>query len=189
MLFGDTNTFAIESVITRAFDRPSLIGLGYFVFHVDGHRYGVVKPEATALACSLDSITRRIDEAGFHGAPFSVELDAVSIASAFRNALYSTDEAHATFLGMPGEAFSEIFDTNHLVMAPDGDEAFDDGSYVLQFDIKDCVRLIAFRCTDDDQIDVSTIKDVTITSDLFYKTLRLWRDAFVSEWNGMSKEP
>jgi hypothetical protein len=44
--------------------------------------------------------------------------------------------------------FTKTLHSNSLVWAPDGDEAFDDSSNVLQFDIADPVRLIAFKRPD-----------------------------------------
>jgi hypothetical protein len=35
--------------------------------------------------------------------------------------------------------------SRHILWAPDGDAAFDDGSYILQFDVDERVRLIAFK--------------------------------------------
>ena len=46
-----------------------------------------------------------------------------------------------------------------LVSAPDGDEAFDDGSYVLQFDVGDRVRLIAFK-RPDQLVDLASVRAV-----------------------------
>ena len=43
--------------------------------------------------------------------------------------------------------------------APDGDEPFDDASYVLQFDVKDRVRLIAFKSSEGYLHDPATLSD------------------------------
>src|SRR5690242_20205886 len=52
------------------------------------------------------------------------------------------------YFGMSEAQFTKTLHSNSLVWAPDGDEAFDDSGYVLQFDLGDLVRLIAFRRPD-----------------------------------------
>jgi hypothetical protein len=74
-----------------------------------------------------------------------------------------------------------------LVWAPDGDEAFDDGSYVLQFDVENRVRLIGFKSDDTDRYDPATLKDIWLSSDDFYSVLSRWRDAFEAEWETAPK--
>jgi hypothetical protein len=51
MTIGDTSIFAIESEITRAFERPSWRGLGFFVIHVAGQRYGIKSPGQSVSQC------------------------------------------------------------------------------------------------------------------------------------------
>jgi hypothetical protein len=146
MIVGNSSVFAIESAITRAYERPSLLALGFFAIHVGGSAFGVCATDATMLACSFDEARRRIDRRGTHTASFSTELDAGAIADAFRRGVYGGDQDESYF-GIPRKEFSELFyRSSHLMWAPDGDEAFDDGSYLLQFDVGDRVRLIAFKC-------------------------------------------
>jgi len=187
LIVGDPSHFAIESAITRAHNSPSLGGLGFFVIHVGGHRYGVSAPDATMLGCSFDEVRNRITEFGRHRAPFATELDAGAIADAFRNAIYA-DEQEDTYFGVPRAEFVDLIYSNHLMWAPDGDEAFDDSSYVLQFDVMDRVRLIAFTSGDTYRHDPVTLRDVWLASEDFYRILQQWYDAFQSEWKSMPKE-
>lgn len=60
MIIGNPSIFAIESTITRAYERQSLRALGFFVIHVRGHCYGVRSPDSTFLACSYDEVLRRL---------------------------------------------------------------------------------------------------------------------------------
>src|SRR5260370_25524064 len=105
-------------------------------------------PESSMLACSFDAVERRIADRGRHTAPFVSGLDAGKIADAVRHALYGEDQKDRLFFGMPQPEFSELVYSRRLMWAPDGDEAFDDGSYLLQLDIEDSVRLIGCRCGD-----------------------------------------
>ena len=141
------------------------------------------------LACSFDEVERRIADRDKHVASFAATSDAGQIARAFRNALYA-DEPEKTFFGIPHSEFAKLFrrESADRMWAPDGDEAFDDGSYVLQFDVEDRVRLIAFK-SKGWSYDPATLKDVCLAADDFYNILQRWRDAFVAEWAAMPKTP
>ena len=166
MIVGDRSIFAIESGITQAFRNPSLRALGFFVIHVGGRRYGVYSSDATMLANSFDEVEKRLADRGRHTAPFATEADAGEIADAFRRAIYA-EERKDTYFGIPLGEFCNRFsrESNDLVWAPDGDEAFDDGSYVLQFDVQDRVRLIAFKRGEQYLHDPATLSDVWLASD------------------------
>jgi hypothetical protein len=69
------------------------------------------------------------------------------------------------------------------------DEAFDDGSYVLQFDVGDRVRLIAFKSDESYRHASGTLSDVWLPADEFYNVLREWRDAFEAAWMAAPKFP
>jgi hypothetical protein len=73
--------FAIESEITRAFEKPSWRGLGFLVIHVGGQGYGIKSPGQSMLACSFDEVGARITGRGTHHAPFA-EAAAIEIANA-----------------------------------------------------------------------------------------------------------
>jgi hypothetical protein len=183
MIVGNPSTFAIESRITNAYERLSLRALGYFVIHVGGRCYGVRKPDATMLACSFDEVQDRIACRRKYTAPFASEADAGEIAEAFRNAIYGEHQKESYF-GIPLAEFCTLFYTrvNDRMWAPDGDEAFDDSSFVLHFDVGDRVRLIAFKSDDDYGHDPTTLRDVWLAADDFYRILQEWRDGFEAEW-------
>lgn len=182
MMIGNPAVFAIESQITRAYESLGRRALGFFVLHVGGQRYGVYKPEATMLANSFDMVQERITCRGKHTAPFASEPDGGAIADAFQNAVYA-DEQEKSFFGIPLAEFSKFFCMpNRVVWAPDGDEAFDDGSYVPQFDVESRVRLIAFNGDVGYRHDPATLNDIWLPADDFYNILGQWHDAFESEW-------
>ena len=188
-MIGNPEIFAIESEISRAYERLGLRALGFFVLHVGGRRYGVYEPEATMLANSFDDVQERIAFRGTHTAPFGSEPDGVAIADAFRNAIYA-DKQEESFFGIPLSEFCKFFYMPSNVMwAPDGDEAFDDGSYVLQFDVGDRVRLIAFKSDESYRHASGTLSDVWLPADEFYNVLREWRDAFEAAWMAAPKFP
>jgi hypothetical protein len=185
MTIGDTSTFAIESEITRAFQKPSWRGLGFFVIHVAGHSYGIKSPGQSMLACSFDEVGTRISGRGTYQAPFA-EAAAIDIANAYTSAVYLDDHEDETYFGLSEAQFTKMLYSNSLVWAPDGDEAFDDASYVLQFDVGDRVRLIAFK-RPDSLVDPASVREVWLSSDTFYNALREWRNSFMAEWESLPK--
>jgi hypothetical protein len=103
------------------------------------------------------------------------------------NAVYA-DEQRDDYFGIPRTEFTNLICSKHIVWAPDGDEAFDDGSYVLQFDLRDQARVIAFKSEGCVHVPGS-LSDLWLSADDFYKTLNDWRLAFMAEWTSLSKEP
>ncbi len=186
MIVGDPSVFAIESGMTRAYERLSLLGLGFFAIHIGGRSYGQRAPESTMLACSYGEVEARISSCGNHTVPFAAQPDGGKIADAFRTALYS-DTPQESYFSLPVSLFSDMIYAKHIKWAPDGDEAFDDGSYVLHFDVEDRVRLIAFQCGEGYFHDPSTLRDLWLPADDFYRTLQNWHDAFNAEWKSMPK--
>lgn len=187
MTIGDPSVFAIESGITRAYQRPGQRALGFFILHINGRRYGVRSPDATLLACSFDEVRERIARRGAHTAPFANEQDAGLIADAVRSAIYSPNQNRELFFGMSASILGELVASNRLMWAPDGDEAFDDGSYVFHFDFEDRVRLIAFKSNEGNSHDPETLSDRWLDAVSFYNTLQQWEEAFESEWATAAK--
>lgn len=186
MIVGDPSIFAIESCITLAYERLSFRALGFFVVHIRGCSYGRRSPDSTMLASSFDEVERRLALRGSHVVPFASEPDAEKIARAFHNALYE-DEQQENYFGIPLLEFSEMIWSKRIAWCPDGDEAFDDGSYVLQFDVQDRVRLIAFNCNQDASGRPANVSDLWIAADDFYSILRKWCDTFEMEWTNTPK--
>lgn len=186
MLIGNPSVLGIESSITRAYERLSFRGLGFFVIHIGGQCYGVKSPDATLLANSFDDVERRVAMRGSHSVPFATEADAGKIADAFRNAIYA-ERQQESYFGIPLSEFCQMIHSKRIVWAPDGDGAFDDSSYVLQFDIGERVRLIAFKSGQSYLHNPSTLSDMWLEADDFYHVLRHWHDAFAAEWASMPK--
>jgi hypothetical protein len=137
------------------------------------------------LACSFDEVGRRITGRGTHQAPFA-EAAATDIANAYTSAVYVDHDENDRYFGMSEARFTEIVNSNRLVWAPDGDEAFDDGSYVLQFDVANRVRLVAFNCPDS-LVDPDSVREVWLAADNLYGILRQWRERFIAEWDLLPK--
>jgi len=185
MIVGNPSTFAIESQITQAFERLGSRALGSFTILIEGFRYGVYEPDATLLAVSFDEVQRRITRRGSHITPFT-DAEAGVIADAYRAAVYG-EQYGSSYPGISLEDFAFSVFSSRITWAPDGDEAFDDGSYVLQFDADTRVRLIGFRTRPDGRYDSSTLKDVWLEGEQFYGVLHRWHASFLAEWESFSK--
>ena len=178
MIVGNPNKFAIESEITTIDIRPSLLGVGFFVIHIHGSCFGVRESDATTLACSFDAVQERANAKGMHRATFAKSETAGDIADAFRYAIYQEAPPPDKLWNL-AQAFSES--PVRWEWAPDGGAAFDDGSYVLQFDVEDRVRLIAFRCDQEGLHDPNALKELWLPSDEFYQILETWHRQFLNE--------
>lgn len=195
MIIGDPLKFAVESHISKAYRRLSFRGLGYFVLHIGGERYGLHEPEATMLACAFDDIGKRVATRGEHVAPFSSAADATEIVASLEKAWSDSESDNQQTLGMPADEFVQAVKSDALlrcVLDRLYDEAFDDGSRILHFDVGNRVRLIAcrFMMIDGDNLpDPSSVRDVWLTADEFYGILSDWHHKFELEWLATPKVP
>lgn len=184
ILIGDKSKFAIESNLTDAYVQKDgyQSAHGFIVIHVGGFQYGIRDTDVNMLGpCVLSFISARINRRGRHHAPFATESDPGKIADAFRDAIYSPDQEMNSFFGIPQPEFSEMF--RNIEWSSDLDEAFDDGSYLLHFDIGNRVRLIAFQTSEHSyHHNPSTLRDVWIDVDEYYGVLSDWCLTFKSAW-------
>jgi hypothetical protein len=174
MIVGDISKIAIESEITVAFSELHKIALGFFILHVANKSYGVRATEASLLACSLQTVRQRIANRGDHETFLAAIDDPGAIVEAVLSCLYSLARQDDIFFGFSCEDFRTHIYTKNLIWAPDGDEAFDDGSFVLQFDIGDKIRLIGFRQGDTPNDLPFDIVDITIGAQEYYAVLEDW---------------
>jgi hypothetical protein len=181
MIKGRVESFAIESVVTEVFSRDSLMALGSFVVHVAGKRYGVAAPDATMLACSFGSVEKRISMRGAHVCDFS-QIDGIEIAAAYLALFYGVGHGASVSSEVNLKRFGHQLHSGGLIMAPDGDSAFDDESHILQFDMGAHVRLVAFKNEPNLDRLRNSLSDVLLTEEWFYSVLEDWRGAFWKEW-------
>jgi Immunity protein 42 len=186
MIIGNTSIFAIESQMSQAYERLSFRALGYFVIHIGDYSYGVRSPDATMLACSIESVRTRIAQRGKHIAPFARESKAIDIANSIYNSIYGRNN-EKTFFALPSIDFRNLIYANELIWAPDGDQAFDDGSFVLQFDVNNRVRLIGFKTGEARNIDLGTLTDEWLAADTYYQVLETWLKGIEDQWQAMPK--
>ncbi|WP_455296758.1 Imm42 family immunity protein [Brucella pituitosa] len=183
MIVGNRKKFAIESNIKLAYAKKSLLALGFFVVYVNGKRYGVRKDDATMLANSYDSIIERIKKRGSHVVESLNNESAQKIAEAYRDAFYE-DDSSKKYFGWDGNSFQDVLIEKGIVLAPDGDAAFDDGGHVLHFDEPNSkTRLIAFFNEENRSDLMSSVQEIYLEESVFYEILEQWAHLFISEWN------
>ena len=140
------------------------------------------EPDASLLACSFDEVRDRLARRGTHQISYLSCTSASEIVEAFVDGEYR-DTARTDYFGLSRSAFIDDVYAKKIPWAPDGDEAFDDGSHVLQFDVEDKVRLIAFRQTGCPEDTASSVQEDWIEGDLFYGILLEWSELFAEEWS------
>jgi hypothetical protein len=152
-----------------------------------GRCYGVREPDATMLANPFDEVGRRMDRRGNHNPSFAKDANAEDVAYSFRRAIYDESEEGELFFGMSVRQFTNAISSNRLEWTAYCDEAFDDSSYVLQFEDENQVRLIAFTGTPDFRYDPASLRDIWIPQDDFYGILKDWHERFKNEWISLPK--
>jgi hypothetical protein len=187
MIAGNPFIFAIESEISVAYERLSRRALGFFAIHVGGRCYGIRTWDATALSAAFDGVVKRIARRGGHKAPAISGADAEAIVTAYIRAEYIDHDEEELFHGMRDGQFNNLIQLTGISWAPDGEEGFDDGSHVLQFDIGNSVRLIAFTRRSSPLLDPGSLRDVWLESKVFYDILQDWHDRFKAEWESLPK--
>jgi hypothetical protein len=180
MTIGDKNRFALESHIETIAPSLGHVALGFFLIHLESKEYGVRKSDATMLGCSTQAVEDRIRSRGKHVGPFGLNIPALALAQATVDLLYA-DESESHYFGVDASTLEKSLLEGQLLWAPDGDEAFDDGSKVIQYDEFDLVRLIGFRYHQDFQVAPESLADVIITADEYYGVLLEWKERFFRE--------
>jgi hypothetical protein len=170
---GERDAFAIVCEVSEWLERDSQLGIGSFRYFVAGASFGRSEPDATLLGCSVQNVERRIRSRGRRVYLVEDGMNAAEIVSGYLR-LYS-----AAWIGDRGAslyrtASVEAYGRDGVVAAPDGDEAFDDGSHVLQFDRGDDVRVIAVRNFDTEAEALGSVREALLTADQFYGVLSKW---------------
>lgn len=185
---GDTETFAIHTVITQAFRNRSLLAIGCMGIFIQGRRYGLEELDASMLACSYDAIVERVRHRGTHVWPFC-SVTGSAIAEAYQTAIYAPNGDEMEILGIRCEKVVEAINQSRIDWIPDGDAAFDDGSRVLQMDLSSCVRLVAFKSSPRGELyDSTTLTDLMMPAAQYYDTLTAWIRAFDKMWEYLPKQ-
>lgn len=164
MIFGSKAIFAIEVEVNNCF-YDKFIGEGKFLVYIYDTAYGLDKNYATTFLCIMDDLRK------FSQNSSNVDVDlsnytAYEIAMCYYCQNYSEQD-----LSMYSDDL--LRKSKKLeVWAPEA--AFDDGSYLIQFDNNGKTRLVAFKsCSKEGICTVKkkSVSEITLDSNEFKKIL------------------
>ncbi|MGF7146753.1 hypothetical protein FHS96_000362 [Sphingomonas zeicaulis] len=187
MIVGDCNLFAIESEISAVPASSAQMALGFFIIHLGGRSFGVRAPDASMLGCSFNAVKNRRQRRGAHLMPMLTDIAAADIVDAFLDAIYR-DTPRTDYFGQTQRTFVDALYASGSTWAPDGDEAFDDGSHILQFDVGNRVRIIAFVNAETPHERHESIREAWMDADAFYATLSEWLAWSAREREAIARE-
>lgn len=124
------------------------------------------------------SISHGGADRGQHQIDFLINLEAHEIAKGFCSAMYGSEGGDTGALDISPSTLLDCFYEKKIVWAPDGDQVFDDGSHVLQFDVGEKIRLIGFRNSDETKSMRDTVSEYWMKADEFYGILDRWVRCF-----------
>ena len=167
MIIGNPTKFAVEYKITEVNEILSQRALGYFIIHVCGKTYGIKAPNATLLGSAFYELQDIIARRGTHIASFISESDAAEIANGYLVGGYSWDSENEIFFDMRADEFYSFL-CSKKIDSGCFDEAFDDGTHFLLFDIGNQVRFIIFK---NEEYTANPISEIWLDADEFYGIL------------------
>ena len=176
IVLGHSDSFMLDTCVSLIYPGNRISkSLGWFNIWISGHRYGCHEPDSTLLGNSYDRVGAIIRNRGGHTSALS-EYPANDIALRLGGACFGGLE-FAEVQGMSSDELYADVIRRRLWWAPDGDEAFDDGSNVIIFDIGASVRLVGFRMTDNAEAVVD-VHESAVPEAVFYDLLIEWRNRF-----------
>jgi hypothetical protein len=171
-----TTGFAVRTSIDSILDSRSFLAIGSHQYRFGQQWYGLAAEYAAVLGCSFNCIVDRFRNRGKHVVPMLDTHSAESIAQNWVQYVYAKppDLQTSAELDYRNRYLEGVYERG-AQMAPDGSEAFDDGSLIFQFDIGAKVRLVACRFgIAPEPYRAVDISEVTLYSDEFYDVLGAW---------------
>jgi hypothetical protein len=185
MIIGDTQRFAIESTIEEAFYERSILFNGYLFIHLNGRRYGSGYLSAASGFCG--EVEESLRWRGRHTLSMSRRCTSQRIAELVYSAVYRDEHQFRGLAEERSSVRSEHYE-NKLSLAASDIEAWDDGTFVLQIDEDDSVRVIAFMSCDEDAGQlIDCVEERRLSAAEYYGVLEAWRDACEEEWRASKK--
>jgi len=129
MLIGTPGVFGIQTLLSEVWQRQSFQPLGSFRIWLGSQPYGVWTWNASMLGNSFDAVGERLALRGSGSGLASEPFSGGQLMRAYRAVCYDGEPYPAGST----EAFASL--GSNPAWAPDGDEAFDDSSYVLHLDL------------------------------------------------------
>lgn len=186
--FGDPNTFCIHCGITDLFDSISMRAYGCFYYSIGGCTYGVTRHEATTLVLSYDQVVERLQWRGQNRYALLADADLATVLDMHHTCFWPGGPADH-WHGLPIDLVVRQVVASGIILAPDGDAAFDDSSCVYMFDRADGdVELFAFKkqCESDPFSDQRSLR---LPNETFYDTLEAFATWFEQQTGLVRPKP
>jgi hypothetical protein len=174
--------FYLESFVDSYLPDIGQMAIGYFSISIDGRAYGVKRKDASLLACSYDAVVRRLKASDSHRLSFGDKHPAHFYVHELLRAHLGDSSYQRCFTDEEREEFVAKLFSHELWWAPDGDAAFDDGSYVIQMDYPNYVRVIGFKYLESQSETLASISELRMDSGEFYDVLEEWSGRFLEDW-------
>ncbi|MCA9290144.1 MAG: hypothetical protein KDA25_03385 [Phycisphaerales bacterium] len=162
-LFGDQQRFAVE--VRYGSDSARDIGsaFGRFRLWIRGQSFGCPGDSSSCFAPSGESLRQRWRQRGQHHADWVDRERPLAALREVHELVYLLTDDDLAERGLQPNRVAEAV---NLMMAPDGSEAFDDGSLVIQWDTDDQV-IVAGTIVTDEGVDDS-IALIALANNEFY---------------------
>lgn len=170
MLFGNKEKFAIEFEVKEIYHDKRFIGDGFFVVYIDGFMYGRKEDDATSFG-AIRGTLRESHDSFFHlKNPFFHYKDFETCDKYYDCSYRLVNRYTEDNLKDFRDVYKIGYEHNgerFIVSWAQMEEAFDDGSFVLQLNEGDSVRLLGFKTSDDETYNIENVHGAIIQKEKF----------------------
>lgn len=179
MLFGDKKVFGIEFEVKELYHNKSFIGDGFFVVYIDGFMYGIREDDASSFGAILWTLKESCSSFIHMKNPFN-NFEDFEICDKFYDANYRSENRYpektkmdydCTYLVKPGcDERDGNLANRFLIYWAQMEEAFDDGSFILQINEEKYIRILGFKASAN--YDVENVHSAKVPIEDFFSTLQ-----------------
>lgn len=179
MLIGSIKRFAIEYTI-REFYENNFIGDGKFLVYINGIPYGQNRDDSTTFSCIIPELGKRIITRKITDKILR-ENGHAEIAHNYYDCFFA-DEPKTTYFGLSKKDFEKVIIENNCSW--NGmDEAFDDGSFILQINMNSTTtKLIGFKAISCFPVEIEKISTIEISVDVFNTTIQQFIESLKTDF-------
>lgn len=157
------------------------MSVGKFVIYLGGRKFGIDTPDATVLGCTYDSAIKRLRHRGGHVYENEPGFGTEDFLAKYQAVEFGIGRAWPYPEDASDRAFRNALHDRNLILAPDGEEAFDDGSNILQIDTAEGVEVLGFLNEEKPSLVAASLVHLKMDAESFYLPLRDWTNWFEVE--------
>jgi hypothetical protein len=174
MIVGNKFEFAIEYTI-QEFYQSNFIGDGMFIIYIENIVYGKIDERQTTFSGIIPSLGRRAKEVNIvHD--YLKNIDTMDLCDAWFQ--YSFQKENGTRIDASVMKLISKYDIEWHTM----DEAFDDGSTVLQINEGNTVRLIGLKYDTNYSDYKKSINYISLPTNVFCNTIEMFIESIKSDF-------